>query len=130
MLKRVAILGAIAALTIWNPPNCVAQGWGGVTVTVAGFPGPYPYRARPYYARPAWCCRPYYPRPVWCCNRPYAYPYAYSNPYPYYGRPPYYYGDSFAPYAYNWNRYDAGYNYNGYGAGYNEAGYGYGSDGY
>ncbi len=122
MLKRVALLGAIAALTIWNPSNSAAQGWGGVTVTVAGFPGPYPYRPRP------WCCRPYYPRPVWCCNRPYRYSYPY--PYPYYARPQYYYGDSFAPYGYNWNRYDAGYNWNRNDVGYNDAGYGYGNDEY
>jgi hypothetical protein len=127
MSKRVALLGAIAALTIWNPSTSVAQSWGGsqgccgITVTVAGIPGPYPYYprpcCRPYYPRPIACCRPYYPRPVWCCNRPYPY---YSS-YPYYGRPPYYYGDNFAPYAYNWNRYDVGYN---------GAGYGYGSDEY
>ncbi len=113
MLKRVALLGAMAALTVWNPTISVAQGWGGgVTVTVAGFPGPYPYRprpwcCRPYVPRPTWCCRPYIPRPVWCCNRPYPYYYGY------YGRPLYYYGDRFAPYGYNWN------------VGYNDADYGY-----
>jgi hypothetical protein len=116
MVKRVALLGAIAALTIWNPSNSVAQSWGGVTVTVS-LPAPYPYRprptwcCRPYYPRPTWCCRPYYPRPVWCCRRPY-----YSG----YPRPLYYYGDNFAPYGYNWNRYDSG--YYGY---YNDVGYGY-----
>jgi hypothetical protein len=119
MLKRGAFVGAIAALTIWSPSHAVAQEWGGgwgggVTVTVSGFPGAYPYRrpwcCRPYIPRPG-CCRPYIPRPVWCCNRPYPY---YGSAYPYYGRPLYYYGDSFAPYGYNWN------------AGYAEAGYGYG----
>jgi hypothetical protein len=100
MLKRVARLGAIAALTIGIPSNAVAQSWGGVTVTVSGFPGPAPY---PYYRRPVPCCyrpyRPHYSRP-WCCYRPY---------YGYY-RPPYFYGDYFAPHHYNWYR-DAGYGY-------------------
>lgn len=122
MLKRVALLGAIAALTIWNPSRSVAQawdggwdgagwggnGWGGGAVTVTvGFPGfRRPFCCRPHIPRPVFCCRPVPPRPVWCCeNR--AFPY-------YYRRPPYYYGDSFAPYGYNWN------------AGYTEAGYGYG----
>jgi hypothetical protein len=117
MLKRVAFLGAIAALTIWNPSHSVAQtwdggtwgggGWGGgccgaITITV-GFPRPR-FCCRPFIPRPTFCCRPFIPRPVWCCN---------NGPYPYYGRPLYYYGDRFAPYGYNWN------------AGYTEAGYGY-----
>jgi hypothetical protein len=111
MLKRVALLGAIAALTSGNPSNAVAQGWGGsgwgggVTVTVSGFPGPYPYYRRPYYPRPC-CYRPYIPRRVWCCHSPY-----YARPY---YRPPYFYGDNFAPYGYNWE--GGGY--------YNEASYG------
>jgi hypothetical protein len=133
MLKRVALFGAIAALTIWNPSHSVAQAWdgagwdgagsgggdgwgrgccGAITVTV-GFPRPRPFCCRPFIPRPAFCCRPVPPRPVWCCNRPY------SN----YGRPLYYYGDRFAPYGYNWN---SGYGNSGYAnSGYTEAGYGY-----
>lgn len=128
MLKRVALLGAIAALTILKPSDSVAQGWdgwggpwgGGVTVTVTGFPGPFrrpvPCCARPFIPRPTFCCRrrffprpvvccerPFIPRPVFCCERPFI-------DRPFY-RPPYFYGDSFAPYAYNWN---AGYGYGGY----------------
>ena len=134
MLKRVALLGAIAALTIVKPSNSVAQGWdgwaggggwggccGAVTVTV-GFPGPVPFRRpircceRPFIPRPVFCCeRPFIPRPVFCCERRF-----FPRPFV---RPPYYYGDNFAPYAYNWNA--------GYGnAGYGNAGYGDGYDGW
>jgi hypothetical protein len=128
MLKRVAFLGAIAALTIVKPSHSVAQGWdgwagggwggccGAVTVTV-GFPRPVPFRRpircceRPFIPRPAFCCeRPFIPRPVFCCERRF-FPRQFV-------RPPYYYGDSFAPYAYNWN------------AGYDNAGYGDGYDGW
>jgi hypothetical protein len=118
MLKRVALLGAIAALTIASPSHSVAQDWGGwgggVTVNV-GFPvRPFPrqdFCCRPRIPRPVECCRPI-PRPVICC-RPY------YRPWP---RPPYFYGDSFAPYGYHYN---AGYpnvGYDGYGDGY--GGYG------
>ena len=50
MLKRIALLGAMAALTIVKPSNAVAQGWdgrGGITVNV-GFP--FPHRRRDF------CC--------------------------------------------------------------------------
>jgi hypothetical protein len=125
MLKPVALLGAIAALALWNPANSVAQEWGGdgggwdgggwrgggccgVTVTVSTFPAPFrrPVRccARPFIPRPAFCCeRPFIPRPTFCCERRFFRPFF---------RPPYFYGDNFAPYAYNWN---AGYGYDGYG---------------
>jgi hypothetical protein len=148
MLKRVALLGAIAALTIGNPSNSVAQGWDGgggccgITVTVTGFPRPdfccerrfFPRRVfccerrffprrdicceRRFFPRPVFCCEPerrFFPRPAFCCEPERRF---FARPF---DRPPYYYGDSFAPYAYNWNRYDAGYS---------EAGYGYGSDEY
>jgi hypothetical protein len=143
MLKRIALLGAMAALTIWNPSNAAAQGWeggaggwGGVTVTVTGFPGPFQHRRpvrcceRPFIPRPVFCCerpfiprpvscceRPFIPRPVSCCERPFI-PRPVSCcerrffPRPF-DRPPYFYGDNFAPYGYNWN------------AGYTDAGYGY-----
>jgi hypothetical protein len=66
---------------------------------VSGFPGPY----YPPYRRAIGCCyHPYYPRQAWCCRSYF--------PHPYY-RPPYFYGDNFAPYAY------------GYGSYYNETGY-------
>jgi hypothetical protein len=102
MLKRVALIGAIAALTIGNPSNSMAQNWGGrgpgaVSVTV-GFPQPIP---APVFRRPISCC--FRPRPIecCCCNRP-----LFPRPYRW---PPYFYGDYFAPYVYNWNRYDADY---------------------
>jgi hypothetical protein len=114
MLKRVALLGAIAALTIWNPARSVAQTWDGagydgagydgvgydggrwgggccITVTVRVHVRPRPWCCRPIPPRPIICCHPVPPRPVWCCN---------SRPYVY-GRPPYFYGDRFAPYGYN-----------------------------
>jgi hypothetical protein len=147
MWKRVALLAAIAALTVVKPSTSVAQawdgggwdgagwdgagwdgagwgggGWGGfgggaVTVTV-GFPQRRPFPCcerrfiprptvcceRPFIPRPIVCCeRPFIPRPVFCCERRFFRPFV---------RPPYYYGDNFAPYAYNWN---GGYGYGGYG---------------
>jgi hypothetical protein len=112
MLKRVALLGAIAALTIGNPARAAAQAWDGagygydgagydggrwggggccVTVTVRVAIRPRPWCCHPVPPRPVVCCRPYVPpRPVLCCNN-----------YPYYGRPLYYYGDRFAAYGYN-----------------------------
>ena len=114
MLRRVALLGAIAATTIWNPSHSIAQTWdggwgngccGAITVTV-GFPRQH-FCCRPFIPRPSFCCHPFVPRPVWCCN---------NRWHPYWGRPLYYYGDRFAPFGYNWNAgYDAGYGYAGYG---------------
>ena len=103
MLKRVALIGAIAALTIGNPSNSMAQdwtgGWGPGAVTVrVGFPGPF-------FRRPVSCC--FRPSPVVCCNRPF-----FPFPRPFF-RPPYFYGDYFAPYAYNPYAYDT--RYDGYG---------------
>ncbi|SRR5579871_1376009 len=132
MWKRVALLAAIAALTVVKPSNSVAQAWdgfdgfdgvdgvdgfgrGAVTVTVS-FPHRRPVRCceRPFIPRRAFCCeRPFIPRRVFCCERPFIPRPAFcceprfSRPF----RPPYYYGDRFAPYAYNWN---AGYDYDGY----------------
>jgi hypothetical protein len=120
MLKRVALLGAIAALTIASPSHAVAQTWGGwgggVTINV-GFPV-FPRRdfcCRPRFPRPVFCCRTFFPRPVFCCRPFYR---SFYRPWP---RPPYYYGDGFAPYGYHYN---AGYTTAGYG------GYGDGYDGY
>jgi hypothetical protein len=63
---------------------------------------------RRFFPRQVDCCeeRRFFPRPVFCCDDRRFFP----RPF---GRPPYYYGDRFAPYAYNWN------------AGYTDAGYGY-----
>ena len=60
MLKLIALLGAMAALTIVKPSNAVAQGWDGccgITVNV-GFP--FPHRRRDF------CCeeRRFFPRRV------------------------------------------------------------------
>jgi hypothetical protein len=111
MLKRVAVLGSVAALMIGSAASAGAQGWaggwGGVTVTVSGFPGPY----YPPYRGSDWCCYshyPDYPRSTWCC---------YGGYYPHrYYRPPYFYGDNFAPYAY-------GYGYGGYNGAYGDGDY-------
>jgi hypothetical protein len=114
MLKRIALLGAMAALTIVKPSNAVAQGWDGCCGN-AGFSFPH-------------CCeRPFFPRSIfWSDDRPF-----FPGPY---GRPLYYYGDRFAPWGYNWNagytdpRY--GYYYPGYGSyypGYGSYYPGYGS---
>ena len=115
MLKRIVLLGAMAALTIVKPSNAVAQGWDGccgITVNV-GFP--FPHR------RADFCCeeRRFFPRRDFCCEESRFFPRRF-------GRPPYYYGDRFAPYAYNWNGgyTDAGYGYN-WNGGYTNAGYGY-----
>jgi hypothetical protein len=65
MLKRVALLGAVAALTIAGPSHATAQEWagwgGGVTVNV-GFP---------FQRRAEFCCeeRRFIPRRrVFCCE--------------------------------------------------------------
>jgi hypothetical protein len=75
MWKRIAILGVLVALAIWNPSNAVAQGWdgggGGVTVSIGNLLGfhvglPFPNR------RPDFCCerreRRFFPRRVDCCE--------------------------------------------------------------
>jgi hypothetical protein len=124
MLKRVALLGSIAALTVGSAGSASAQDWGGgwggggwggggwgggaVTVTVSGFPGPI------FPRREVGCCfRPSFPRTAWCCHRSFF-------PHRFY-RPPYFYGDNFAPYAYNFAPY--AYDYGSY------YGAGYGGDG-
>ena len=153
MLKRIALLGAMAALTIVKPSNAVAQGWDGccgMTVNV-GFPFQhrdfccerrfFPRRVdcceerrffprRVFEERRDFCCEERFPRRVFfdeerrdfCCEESRFFPRRF-------GRPPYYYGDRFAPYAYNWNGgyTDAGYGYN-WNGGYTNAGYSY--DGY
>jgi hypothetical protein len=131
MLKRVALLGAIAALTIAGPSHSVAQEWagwgGGVTVHV-GFPVlprpdfccrpriPRPIDCCRVIERPVACCRPI-PRRVECCDDPY---YPYRPIYRPWTRPLYYYGDRFVPYGYHYNAaYPDG------GDGYGDAGYDY-----
>src|SRR6266853_668767 len=61
MLKRIALLVAMAALTIVKPSNAVAQGWDGccgITVNVG-----FPFQHRDF------CCeRRFFPRRVDCCE--------------------------------------------------------------
>ena len=122
MWKRIVLLGAMAALTIVKPSNAVAQGWdgccgvGGITVNV-GFPRrDFCCEERRFFPRRDFCCeRRFFPRRVFeerrdfCCEESRFFPRRF-------GRPPYYYGDRFAPYAYNWNGgyTNAGYRYNEY----------------
>jgi len=74
MLKRIALLVAMAALTIVKPSNAVAQGWDGccgITVNV-GFP--FQHRdfccERRFFPRRVDCCeeRRFFPRRVDCCE--------------------------------------------------------------
>ena len=143
MLKRIALLVAMAALTIVKPSNAVAQGWDGccgITVNV-GFP--FQHRdfccERRFFPRRVDCCeeRRFFPRRDFCCERRFFPRRVFEERRDFcceesrffprrFGRPPYYYGDRFAPYAYNWNGgyTDAGYGYN-WNGGYTNAGYGY-----
>jgi hypothetical protein len=136
MLKRIALLGAMAALTIVKPSIAVAQGWdgwGGNCCERRFIPRPIFCCERQFFPRPIVCCeRPFIPRPVFCCEERRFFPRrefcceeSRFLPRPF-GRPPYYYGDRFAPYAYNWNAgyADAGYGYD-WNGGYTNAGYGY-----
>jgi hypothetical protein len=133
MLKRIALLVAMAALTIVKPSNALAQGLDGccgITVHI-GFP--FPHRdfcceERRFFPRRDFCCeRRFFPRRVFCCEEPRVFCCDDRRFFPRqefccddrrffprpFGRPPYYYGDRFAPYGYNWN------------AGYTDAGYDY-----
>jgi hypothetical protein len=151
MWKRIVLLGAMAALTIVKPSNAVAQSWDGccgITVNVR-VPIPrqdfccerrfFPRRVdcceeRRFFPRQVDCCeeRRFFPRQVDCCEERRFFPRRdfcceESRFFPRrFGRPPYYYGDRFAPYAYNWNGgyTNAGYGYNWNGD-YTNAGYGY-----
>jgi hypothetical protein len=115
MLKRVALLGALAALTIVKPSNAVAQGWDGWCCERPFIPRPVFCCERPFIPRPVFCCeRPFIPRPVFCCEEPRVFCCDDRRFFPRpFGRPLYYYGDRFAPYGYNWN------------GGYTDGGYGY-----
>jgi hypothetical protein len=105
MLKRIALLGAMAALLIVKPSNAVAQGWDGW----GGLGVPFP----------RFCCgeHRFFPRRDFCCagrrffSRPVFFEEHRFFPRPFW-RPPYFYGDRFAPYVYNPN---AGYTDDGYG---------------
>ena len=122
MLKLIALLGAMTALTSCSDERRFFARQDFCCEERRFFPRPIFCCERPFIPRPIFCCeRPFIPRPVFCCeDRPF-----FHRPYGY-GRPLYYYGDRFAPYAYNWN---AGYNDAGYGydwnGGYTNAGYGY-----
>lgn len=78
MRKRSAILGALIALTIWNPSNAAAQGWDGwgrggccgITVHI-GFPNFCCDNRRFFPRRRFDCCddRRFFPRRrVFCCD--------------------------------------------------------------
>ncbi len=77
MLKRIAILGALAALTIWNPSHAVAQAWDGrggggccgITVHV-GFPNFCCDNRRFFPRRRVFCCddRRFFPSRFDCCD--------------------------------------------------------------
>lgn len=114
LLKRIALPGAIAALTILGPPDATAQGWGGpfgypccggpygVTVHV-DFPlPPPPPPPPPVFRRPIACCYhplpppPPPPPPPCCCCGP-----GPAGFFPH-RHPLYFYGDRFVPYGYNW----------------------------
>jgi hypothetical protein len=102
MLKRIALLGAIAALIFVKPSNAGAQGWDGWGL-------PFPHfccEEHRFFPGRDFCCdeRRFFPRPVFFEEHRYF-------PRPFW-RPPYFYGDRFAPYVYNWN---AGYAHDGYG---------------
>jgi hypothetical protein len=134
MWKRIALLVAMAALTIVKPSNALAQGWQGWGGSWDGWGGDCCQRR--FIPRPIICCqRPFIPRPIVCCERPLIPRQVFCCddrrffPRPW-GRPPYYYGDRFAPYAYNWNTgyTDGDYGY-GWNAGYADGGYGYGWNG-
>ena len=57
MLKRIALLVAMAALTIVKPPNAVAQGWDGCCGISVNVRVPFP--------RQDFCCeRRFFPRRV------------------------------------------------------------------
>ena len=61
MLKRIALLVAMAALTIVKPPNAVAQGWDGCCGISVNVRVPFP--------RQDFCCeRRFFPRRVDCCE--------------------------------------------------------------
>jgi hypothetical protein len=87
MLKLIALLGVIAALTLANPSNSVAQGWdgggGGVTVSIGNLLGfhvgfPFPNRRpdleerreRRFFPTRVDCCeeRRFFPRQDFCCE--------------------------------------------------------------
>jgi hypothetical protein len=137
MLMRIVLLGAMAALTIVKPSNAVAQSWDGCCGISVNVRVPFPRQdfccERRFFPRRVDCCeeRRFFPRQVDCCEERRFFPRQvfccddrrfFSRPF---GRPPYYYGDRFAPYAYNWNAgYGDGYGYD-WNGGYTNAGYGY-----
>jgi hypothetical protein len=105
MLKRIALLAAIAALIIVKPSNAVAQDWDGW----GGMGSPFPHFCcgeHRFFPRRDFCCggRAFFPGPVFFEDHRF-----FPGPF---RRPPYFYGDRFAPYVYNPN---AGYTDNGYG---------------
>lgn len=99
MWKRIALLGAMAALVVVKPSNAAAQGWdgwGGITVN-GGFPSHFCCGEHRFFPRRDFCCgdHRFFPRPAFFEERRFF-------PRPFW-RPPFFYGDRFAPYVYNWN---------------------------
>jgi len=116
MLKRVALLGSIAAITALSVSSAGAQYWGAgpVTVTVSTYPHPaYPtYQTYPSY--PAY--RHYYHREGWWWDG--------DGPhYRSYRPPPFFYGDNFTPYGYGYHAESSYRAETGY-----DAGFGFGYD--
>jgi hypothetical protein len=120
MLKRVALLGSIAALTISNPSNSVAAVWGAGSLAVAVTEGLPPALERVQFfddpccgfpiRRPVVCCRPFLrpivivrpvvfprPRPVAFCCRPFFHRFHHRA----FARPPFFWGQNFAPWGFN-----------------------------
>jgi len=97
MLKPIALLGAMAALIIVKPSNAIAQGWDGCCGINVDFPSHFCCRQHWFFLRRDFCCGeyPFFPRPVFFDERRFF-------PRPFW-RPPYFYGDRFAPGVYNWN---------------------------
>src|SRR6267143_6759569 len=108
MLKLIALLGAMTALTSCSDESRFFPRQDFCCEERRFFP------RRVFDERRDFCCgeRRFFPRRVFeerrdfCCEESRFFPRRF-------GRPPYYYGDRFAPYAYNWN------------GGYTNAGYGY-----
>lgn len=112
MWKRIALLGAMAALVVVKPSNAAAQGWDGWgwTTVNAGFPSHFCCGEHQFFPRRDFCCgdHRFFPRRVSCCDehrffpRPAFFEERRFFPRPFW-RPPFFYGDRFAPYVYNWN---------------------------
>lgn len=97
MLKRVALLGSIAAATVLSASSAGAQYWGGgpVNVTVSA----YPYPPYPDYPPPP-PFRHYYHREGWWWGDDDRW--GGDGPFFHRHRLPYFWGDNFEPYGYGY----------------------------